>query len=172
MFHADEAEEWSKEGKKVILCRIETSPEDLRGMASSQGILTTRGGMTSHAAVVARGMGKCCVSAANNLFIDYKARIMTINGKELKEGDWISLDGSTGNVYEGKIQTQDAELDDNFRELMLLADKYARMDVRTNADTPHDAIVARNFGGAKGGLGCAAQSICSSKKTRLFLCER
>lgn len=149
VFHADEAEEWSKEGKKVILCRIETSPEDLRGMASSQGILTTRGGMTSHAAVVARGMGKCCVSAANNLFIDYKARIMTINGKELKEGDWISLDGSTGNVYEGKIQTQDAELDDNFRELMLLADKYARMDVRTNADTPHDAIVARNFG-AKG----------------------
>ncbi len=149
VFHADEAEEWFKEGKKVILCRIETSPEDLRGMASSQGILTARGGMTSHAAVVARGMGKCCVSAANNLVIDYKARTMTVNGKELKEGDWISLDGSTGYVYEGKITTQDAEIDADFSELMTLAEKYARMDVRTNADTPHDALVARNFG-AKG----------------------
>lgn len=149
VFHADEAEEWYKDGKKVILCRTETSPEDLRGMASSQGILTARGGMTSHAAVVARGMGKCCVSAANNLVIDYKARTMTINGKELKEGDWISLDGSTGNVYEGKIITQDAEIDADFNELMKLAEKYARMDVRTNADTPHDALVARNFG-AKG----------------------
>ena len=149
VFHADEAEEWFKEGKKVILCRTETSPEDRRGMASSQGILTARGGMTSHAAVVARGMGKCCVSAANNLVIDYKARKMTVNGKELKEGDWISLDGSTGNVYEGKIITQDAEIDADFNELMSLAEKYARMDVRTNADTPHDALVARNFG-AKG----------------------
>lgn len=149
VFHADEAEEWSKEGKKVILCRIETSPEDLRGMATAQGILTARGGMTSHAAVVARGMGKCCVSAANNLIIDYKSRSMTINGQEVKEGEWISLDGSTGNVYIGKIETQDAELDADFAELMALADKYARMDVRTNADTPHDATVARNFG-AKG----------------------
>jgi len=102
VFHADEAEQWHKDGKKVILCRIETSPEDLRGMAIAEGILTARGGMTSHAAVVARGMGKCCVSAANNLVIDYKARTMTVNGKELKEGDWISLDGSTGYVYEGK----------------------------------------------------------------------
>ncbi len=149
VFHADEAEQWHKDGKKVILCRIETSPEDLRGMASAQGILTSRGGMTSHAAVVARGMGKCCVSAANNLVIDYKARRMTVNGKELKEGDWISLDGSTGYVYEGKITTQDAEIDADFSELMTLAEKYARMDVRTNADTPHDALVARNFG-AKG----------------------
>ena len=149
VFHADEAEQWHKDGKKVILCRIETSPEDLRGMASAQGILTARGGMTSHAAVVARGMGKCCVSAANNLIIDYKARTMIINGKELNEGEWISLDGSTGNVYEGKIQTQDAELDADFSELMTLAEKYARMDVRTNADTPHDALVARSFG-AKG----------------------
>ncbi len=149
VFHADEAEEWSKEGKKVILCRIETSPEDLRGMATAQGILTARGGMTSHAAVVARGMGKCCVSAANNLIIDYKSRSMTINGQEVNEGDWISLDGSTGNVYVGKINTQDAELDADFAKLMALADKYARMDVRTNADTPHDATVARNFG-AKG----------------------
>ncbi len=149
VFHADEAEEWSKEGKKVILCRIETSPEDLRGMATAQGILTARGGMTSHAAVVARGMGKCCVSAANNVVINYKERVMTINGKELQEGDWISLDGSTGLVYEGRIETQDAELDADFGELMEIADRYARMDVRTNADTPHDAKVARDFG-AKG----------------------
>jgi pyruvate,orthophosphate dikinase len=149
VFHADEAEEWSKEGKQVILCRIETSPEDLRGMNSAQGILTSRGGMTSHAAVVARGMGKCCVSAANNLIIDYKTRSLSINGKEIKEGDWLSLDGSTGYVYEGKIATQDADLDENFDELMSIAEKYARMDVRTNADTPKDAAVARKFG-AKG----------------------
>ncbi|MBZ4651927.1 MAG: ppdK [Proteiniphilum sp.] len=152
VFHADEAEEWSKEGKKVILCRIETSPEDLRGMATAQGILTARGGMTSHAAVVARGMGKCCVSAANNLIIDYKSRSMRINGQEVKEGDWISLDGSTGNVYLGKIKTQDAELDADFAELMEIAEKYTRMDVRTNADTPHDAIVARKFGARGIGL--------------------
>ena len=149
VFHADEAEEWASNGKKVILCRIETSPEDLRGMATAQGILTARGGMTSHAAVVARGMGKCCVSAANNMIIDYKARTLTINGKEMKEGDWISIDGTTGYAYEGKIQTQDAELNDDFSALMELADKYARMEVRTNADTPRDARTARNFG-AKG----------------------
>ncbi|MEA5129996.1 pyruvate, phosphate dikinase [Proteiniphilum sp.] len=152
VFHADEAEEWSKGGKKVILCRIETSPEDLRGMATAQGILTARGGMTSHAAVVARGMGKCCVSAANNVVISYKERTMTIHGKELKEGDWISLDGSTGLVYEGRIETQDAELDADFNELMEIADRYARMDVRTNADTPRDAKVARNFGARGIGL--------------------
>ena len=149
VFHADEAEEWASNGKKVILCRIETSPEDLRGMATAQGILTARGGMTSHAAVVARGMGKCCVSAANNMIIDYKARTLTINGKKMKEGDWISIDGTTGYAYEGKIQTQDAELNDDFSALMELADKYARMEVRTNADTPRDARTARNFG-AKG----------------------
>ncbi|WP_019541230.1 pyruvate, phosphate dikinase [Proteiniphilum acetatigenes] len=152
VFHADEAEEWSKQGKQVILCRIETSPEDLRGMATAQGILTARGGMTSHAAVVARGMGKCCVSAANNVVINYKERTMTINGKELKEGDWISLNGSTGLVYEGRIETQDAELDADFNELMEIADKYARMDVRTNADTPRDAKVARDFGARGIGL--------------------
>ncbi|SFL24442.1 pyruvate phosphate dikinase [Porphyromonadaceae bacterium KH3CP3RA] len=152
VFHADEAEEWSKQGKQVILCRIETSPEDLRGMATAQGILTARGGMTSHAAVVARGMGKCCVSAANNVVINYKERTMTINGKELKEGDWISLNGSTGLVYEGRIETQDAELDADFNELMEIADKYARMDVRTNADTPRDAEVARDFGARGIGL--------------------
>ncbi|MFA5651301.1 MAG: pyruvate, phosphate dikinase [Proteiniphilum sp.] len=152
VFHADEAEQWYKDGKQVILCRIETSPEDLRGMASSRGILTARGGMTSHAAVVARGMGKCCVSAANNLVIDYKSRAMTVNGKVIKEGDWISLDGSTGSVYEGALSTQDAELDADFAELMSITDKYARMDVRTNADTPNDALVAREFGAAGIGL--------------------
>ncbi|MEA4949392.1 MAG: PEP/pyruvate-binding domain-containing protein, partial [Petrimonas sp.] len=152
VFHADEAEEWAKDGKKVILCRIETSPEDLRGMATAQGILTARGGMTSHAAVVARGMGKCCVSAANGVVINYKERKMTVNGKVFNEGDWISLDGTTGNVYEGKIQTQDAELGSNFIELMKIADKYTRMNVRTNADTPHDAKVARNFGATGIGL--------------------
>ncbi len=152
VFHADDAEEWAKDGKKTILCRIETSPEDLRGMATAQGILTARGGMTSHAAVVARGMGKCCVSAANGVVISYKDRTMTINGKVLKEGDWISLNGTTGNVYEGKIQTQDAELGDDFLELMKIADKYTRMNVRTNADTPRDAKVARNFGATGIGL--------------------
>lgn len=149
VFHADEVVEWSKAGKKVILCRIETSPEDLSGMASAQGILTARGGMTSHAAVVARGMGKCCVSAANNLVVDYKTRTLSFNGSLLKEGDWISLDGSTGYVYEGKLETQDAELDADFNKLLEIADKYMRMDVRTNADTPRDAAVAREFG-AKG----------------------
>jgi pyruvate,orthophosphate dikinase len=152
VFHADEAEAWAKDGKKVILCRIETSPEDLRGMATAQGILTARGGMTSHAAVVARGMGKCCVSAANGLVINYKERKMTINGKVFNEGDWISLNGTTGNVYEGNIPTQDAELGPDFLELMKIADKYTRMSVRTNADTPHDAQVARNFGATGIGL--------------------
>lgn len=152
VFHADDAEEWAKDGKKTILCRIETSPEDLRGMATAQGILTARGGMTSHAAVVARGMGKCCVSAANGIVINYKDRTITINGKVLKEGDWISLNGTTGNVYEGKIETQDAELGPDFLELMKIADKYTRMTVRTNADTPRDAKVARNFGATGIGL--------------------
>ena len=149
VFFADEAEDWASQGKKVILVRIETSPEDLRGMNVAQGILTARGGMTSHAAVVARGMGKCCVSGAGSLVIDYKARTMTVDGYQLKEGDWISLNGSTGQVYEGKIETQDAALSGDFGSIMDLAEKYTRMHVRTNADTPRDASVARNFG-AKG----------------------
>ncbi len=152
VFHADDAEEWAAQGKEVILCRIETSPEDLRGMAVAEGILTARGGMTSHAAVVARGMGKCCVSAANNTRINYKERTMTLNGKVFKEGDWISLNGSTGIVYEGKIATQDAELGPDFLELMKIADKYTRMNVRTNADSPHDAEVARSYGATGIGL--------------------
>jgi pyruvate,orthophosphate dikinase len=152
VFHADDAENWAKEGKKVILCRIETSPEDLRGMASAEGILTARGGMTSHAAVVARGMGKCCVSAANGMVINYKERKVTVFGQELKEGDWVSLNGTTGNVYKGQIKTQDAELGGDFLELMKIADKYTRMNVRTNADTPREAEVARNFGATGIGL--------------------
>lgn len=149
VFFADEAEEWVAEGKKVVLVRIETSPEDLRGMNVAQGILTARGGMTSHAAVVARGMGKCCVSGAGSLVIDYKARTMVVDGKTFKEGDFISLNGTTGEVYDGKIATIDPELSGDFGELMAIAEKYTRMSVRTNADTPKDARIARNFG-AKG----------------------
>ena len=149
VFFADEAETWAAQGKATILVRIETSPEDLKGMNVAKGILTARGGMTSHAAVVARGMGKCCVSGAGSIKVDYKNRTMTVGDKELKEGDWISLNGSTGEVYEGKLLTRDAELSGDFGNLMELADRFARMYVRTNADTPHDARVARNFG-AKG----------------------
>lgn len=149
VFHADDAEEWVKRGEKVVLCRIETSPEDLRGMAVAEGIMTARGGMTSHAAVVARGMGKCCVSAANGIRIDYRKKTMTVDGKILVEGEWISLNGSTGLVYSGKIETREPELSGDFGELMNLSDKYARLKVRTNADTPRDASVARGFG-AKG----------------------
>ncbi len=152
VFHADDAEEWFNKGEKVILCRIETSPEDLRGMTVSEGILTARGGMTSHAAVVARGMGKCCVSAANGVMIDYRTKKMSINGKVLKEGDWMSLDGSTGLVYAGKIETQEASLSGDFADLMALTDKYARLRVRTNADTPEDARTARDFGAQGIGL--------------------
>ncbi|MBU1369785.1 MAG: pyruvate, phosphate dikinase [Bacteroidetes bacterium] len=152
VFHADEAEVWSASGKKVILVRIETSPEDLKGMNVAEGILTARGGMTSHAAVVARGMGKCCVSGAGKIKIDYKSRTLTLDGKTFKEGDFISLNGSTGEVYDGQVATKDPELSGYFGELIKLADKKARLLVRTNADTPHDAEVARNFGAQGIGL--------------------
>ena len=152
VFFADDAAEWHAAGKRVVMVRIETSPEDLAGMAVAEGILTARGGMTSHAAVVARGMGKCCVSGAGALNIDYKARTVEIDGVVLKEGDYISLNGSTGVVYNGKVETQAAELSGDFAELMTLADKYTRLQVRTNADTPHDAEVARNFGAVGIGL--------------------
>ncbi len=152
VFFADEAEEWVAQGKNVVLVRIETSPEDLRGMNVAKGILTARGGMTSHAAVVARGMGKCCVSGAGSLQIDYKLRTMTVDGKTFQEGDFISLNGTTGEVYEGKIATIDPELSGYFGELMTIADKYKRMSVRTNADTPKDAQIARNFGAQGIGL--------------------
>jgi pyruvate,orthophosphate dikinase len=152
VFHADDAEAWAEQGKKVILVRIETSPEDLSGMNSAEGILTARGGMTSHAAVVARGMGKCCVSGAGGIKIDYKARTLLMDGKSYKEGDFISLNGSTGEVYDGKIKTVDPELSGDFGKLMKLADKKAKMLVRTNADTPNDAQVARDFGAQGIGL--------------------
>lgn len=152
VFFADEAEEWATSGKEVILVRIETSPEDLKGMNVANGILTARGGMTSHAAVVARGMGKCCVSGAGGVHIDYKARTMTIGGTVLKEGDWISLNGSTGEIYLGKVGTTNAELSGYFGRLMDLTTKYAHMKVRANADTPHDAKVAFEFGAQGIGL--------------------
>ena len=149
VFHADDAQAWHKDGHKVVLVRIETSPEDLAGMASAEGILTARGGMTSHAAVVARGMGKCCVSGAGAINVDYKAKTVEIDGNVYKEGDFISLNGSTGQVYAGEVPTKAAELSGDFKELMDLCEKYTKMNVRTNADTPHDAQVARAFG-AKG----------------------
>lgn len=149
VFHADDAQEWHKDGHKVVMVRIETSPEDLAGMSAAEGILTARGGMTSHAAVVARGMGKCCVSGAGAINVDYKTKTVEIDGVKYKEGDYISLNGSTGQVYAGEIPTQAAELSGDFKELMDLCDKYTKMQVRTNADTPHDALVARSFG-AKG----------------------
>ena len=149
VFHADDAQAWHADGHKVVMVRIETSPEDLAGMASAEGILTARGGMTSHAAVVARGMGKCCVSGAGAINVDYKAKTVEIDGTVYHEGDYISLNGSTGQVYEGEVPTKAAELSGDFKELMDLCDKYTKLQVRTNADTPHDAQVARAFG-AKG----------------------
>ena len=149
VFFAEDAESWAEKRKRVILVRIETSPEDLRGMNVAQGILTARGGMTSHAAVVARGMGKCCVSGAGEIKVDYKERTVEMKGKVYKEGDWISLNGSTGEVYEGEVPTVDADLSGDFSKIMELAEKYTQVDVRTNADTPKDARVARRFG-AKG----------------------
>ena len=159
VFSADDAALWASKGERVIMVRIETSPEDLAGMAAAEGILTARGGMTSHAAVVARGMGKCCVSGAGALVIDYVAKTMSVDGTVLKEGDYISLNGSTGDVYLGAVATKEAELDEDFAELMKLADKYTRMQVRTNADTPHDAQVARKFG---------AVGICLCRTEHMF----
>ncbi len=148
VFFADEAAKF----RNSILVRIETSPEDLEGMNIAKGILTARGGMTSHAAVVARGMGKCCVSGAGALKIDYKSRTLTVDGHQYQEGDWISLNGSTGNIFEGKVATIQPELSGEFAELMNLSDEFATMQVRTNADTPKDAKVARNFGAQGIGL--------------------
>ncbi len=149
VFHADDAQAWHADGHKVVLVRIETSPEDLAGMSAAEGILTARGGMTSHAAVVARGMGKCCVSGVGSLNVDYKAKTVEIDGVVYKEGDYISINGTTGQVYAGEVPTKAAELSGDFKELMDLCDKYTKLQVRTNADTPHDAEVARAFG-AKG----------------------
>ena len=148
VFFADEAAKYPAS----ILVRQETSPEDLEGMHLAKGILTARGGMTSHAAVVARGMGKCCVSGAGALQINYKTRTMNVGAKVFNEGDWISLNGSTGEVYEGKVKTMDPELSGDFATVMELADKFTRMKVRTNADTPKDALIARKFGAQGIGL--------------------
>lgn len=152
VFFADDAEAWHDDGHSVVMVRIETSPEDLAGMTAAEGILTARGGMTSHAAVVARGMGKCCVSGAGAINVDYKARTVEIDGTVLREGDYISLNGSTGEVYFGKVDTQPAEITGDFAELMNLCNKYTKLEVRTNADTPHDAEVARTFGAVGIGL--------------------
>ena len=149
VFHADDAQTWHNDGHRVVMVRIETSPEDLAGMSAAEGILTARGGMTSHAAVVAGGMGKCCVSGAGALNINYKNKTVEVEGVVYHEGDYISINGSTGQVYAGEIPTKAAELSGDFKELMNLCDKYTKLLVRTNADTPHDAQVARNFG-AKG----------------------
>ena len=152
VFFADDAEEWHANGHQVVMVRIETSPEDLAGMSAAEGILTARGGMTSHAAVVARGMGKCCVSGAGAINVDYKARTVEIDGVVLKEGDYLSLNGSTGEVYYGEVKTKPAEVTGDFAALMELCNKYTKLVVRTNADTPHDAEVARNFGAVGIGL--------------------
>lgn len=148
VFFADEADKY----ENAILVRIETSPEDLEGMNVANGILTARGGMTSHAAVVARGMGKCCVSGAGAIKVNYRERTMTIDGKKFNQGDWISLNGSTGEVYEGMVETEKPEVSGNFAQLMELSDKFSRMHVRTNADTPHDSKAARDFGAQGIGL--------------------
>ena len=152
VFFADDAQQWHADGHKVVMVRIETSPEDLAGMSAAEGILTARGGMTSHAAVVARGMGKCCVSGAGAILVDYKTRTVEIEGVTYKEGDYLSINGSTGQVYAGQVPTKAAELSGDFKDLMDLCQKYTKLQVRTNADTPHDAQVARAFGATGIGL--------------------
>ena len=152
VFTAEDAKEWAERGEKVILVRLETSPEDIEGMKSAEGILTVRGGMTSHAAVVARGMGACCVSGCGDIIMDEENKKFTLNGKEFHEGDYISLDGSTGNIYDGIIPTVDATIAGEFGRIMAWADKYRTMGVRTNADTPADAKRARELGAEGIGL--------------------
>lgn len=152
VFSAEEAKEWAGQGEKVLLVRLETSPEDIEGMKAAQGILTARGGMTSHAAVVARGMGTCCVSGCSAIKMDEEARQFELAGKVFHQGDWLSLDGSTGKIYEGAIPTVEASIVGEFGRVMGWADKYRRLQVRTNADTPHDAAQARKFGAQGIGL--------------------
>ncbi|MDO4830320.1 MAG: pyruvate, phosphate dikinase, partial [Clostridia bacterium] len=152
VFTAEDAEAWNEKGEKVVLVRLETSPEDITGMKASQGILTVRGGMTSHAAVVARGMGTCCVSGCGDINMDEANKQFTLAGKTFKEGDYISIDGSTGNIYEGAIATTDAKIAGEFGRIMSWADKYRKLKVRTNADTPADAKKARELGAEGIGL--------------------
>jgi len=152
VFSSEEAVEWKEQGKKVVLVRVETSPEDILGMVAAQGILTTRGGMTSHAAVVARGMGKCCVAGAGDVQVDYNKEEMRVSGYVLKKGDIITLDGSTGDFYLGEVKTLEPQLDAVFERVMKLADRVRHLKVRANADTPKDASTARNFGAEGIGL--------------------
>ena len=152
VFSAEDAKEWKERGEKVVLVRLETSPEDIEGMKASQGILTVRGGMTSHAAVVARGMGKCCVSGCGEINMDEANKQFTLAGKTYHEGDWLSLDGSTGSIYDGAMPTVDASVGGDFGRIMAWADKFRRLQVRTNADTPHDAAKARELGAQGIGL--------------------
>ena len=152
VFNAEDAKEWAARGEKVVLVRLETSPEDIEGMKAAQGILTVRGGMTSHAAVVARGMGKCCVSGCGEINMDEANKLFTLAGKTYHEGDWLSLDGSTGSIYDGAMPTVDASVGGDFGRIMAWADKFRRLQVRTNADTPHDAAKARELGAQGIGL--------------------
>ena len=152
VFSAEDAKAWAARGEKVVLVRLETSPEDIEGMKAAQGILTVRGGMTSHAAVVARGMGKCCVSGCSAINMDEENKQFTLSGKTYHEGDWLSLDGSTGNIYDGAMPTMDASIVGEFGRIMAWADKYRRLQVRTNADTPQDAAKARELGAEGIGL--------------------
>ena len=165
VFFADDAAKWAADGKKVVMVRIETSPEDLAGMAVAEGILTARGGMTSHAAVVARGMGKCCVSGAGAINVDYKTRTVEIEGITLKEGDFISLNGTTGEVYKGKVETKAAEVSGDFAALMDLCNKYTKLNVRANADTPLAPLVLQVSV-------FAVQNTCSLMLKRLSLCVK
>ena len=152
VFSAEDAENWAGKGEKVVLVRLETSPEDITGMKVSQGILTVRGGMTSHAAVVARGMGTCCVSGCGDIVMDEANKTFTLGGKEFHEGDYLSIDGTTGNIYDGQIKTVDAKIAGEFGRVMAWADKYRKLKVRTNADTPRDARRARELGAEGIGL--------------------
>ena len=152
VFTAEDAKRWAAEGQRVVLVRLETSPEDIEGMKAAEGILTVRGGMTSHAAVVARGMGECCVSGCTEIAMDEENKKFVLAGKTFKEGDWLSIDGSTGNIYDGVITTVDARIEGEFDRIMTWADKYRKLQVRTNADTPRDARKARELGAEGIGL--------------------
>ncbi|MCK4275020.1 MAG: pyruvate, phosphate dikinase, partial [Phycisphaerae bacterium] len=152
VFHSDDAEEWAAKGEKIILVRIETSPEDIGGMNVAQGILTAFGGMTSHAAVVARGMGKCCIAGCGALEIKYKDKLFKVNDLTVKEGDWVSLDGSAGELMLGQVPTVVPDLSGDFTQIMEWADEIRKIGVRTNADTPYDSQVALNFGAEGIGL--------------------
>ena len=170
VFTSEDSVAWKEKSIKTILVRIETSPEDIEGMVSSEGILTTRGGMTSHAAVVARGMGKCCVAGCGDAIVDYNKKELRIKGYVLKEGDTITLDGSTGEIFLGEVKTIEPQLDGNFDRMMKIADKYRTMNVRTNADTPKDAQVARVLEQKVSGF--VVQSICSLRRIELIICAK